>query len=300
MEVVSRDFGTADGKPGPFRNATDGRWSFYSSDVGCGNPQIGDWRWKWYYKTVPLDGVSVIAEERQSGDGQTFTAWDSGNDVTWFALKKIGRVQDGNCDATCMLDEMEAENAELTWILRLVGFLLMFVGLVIMGMPAAMVPGMVPILGELLEDLAGMMICAVCFYVALGLASLTIALSWLVVRPMLALPLLFMCSCCIGGAAYLVSRHRRGRDLFDFDDVAEELRGGYRSAVGGAAEEDKEDEEKRWILESTDPPSNECEAAPLPPVQSNWTDNNSDPTPTAPPAPDIAPSAPMNPYSGVY
>jgi hypothetical protein len=101
-----------------------------------------------------------------------------------------------------MFKAAQAANVTLTWILRGVGFFLMFLGLVMVFRPIAVVADVVPIVGSLL----GVGTAIFAFLVSLTLGSITIAVSWLAVRPVLGVGLLLLSA---GAAAGLIALARR-------------------------------------------------------------------------------------------
>jgi hypothetical protein len=149
------------------------------------SPQVGDARLT--FKAVKPAAVSLVA--RQVGD--TFEAYPA------KAGDQILLVKYGTLSADAMFKAAQAENATLTWILRLVGFLIMFFGLLMVFRPVTVFADVIPIFGTLLG--AGLGIFA-----GLGAAALslmTIAVSWIFFRPLLGIALLVLAA---GGIAALV------------------------------------------------------------------------------------------------
>merc|ERR1712196_521596 len=80
------------------------------------------------------------------------------------------------------------ENAARTWLMRLVGFLMMAIGLALILQPMAVVLDVIPFLG----NLAGMAFAVAALLAAVVLTSITIAIAWIFVRPMIAGGLLLL------------------------------------------------------------------------------------------------------------
>lgn len=178
---------------------------------GACNAQIGDWRWKWTYRTVPLNGLSVLAKQKQAHEGRaTFDAWGSSQtDVTWLAVSSIGMVQDGACNGACMLDEMESANTFMTWLFRILGWVLMIGALNAMLHWIAVTPAAIPCgIGNLIEDMIGCVLCLFSCCVGSALSMITIAIAWLFVRPMIAIPLLLLACAAAGVAVFLQMQHK--------------------------------------------------------------------------------------------
>ncbi len=138
------------------------------------SPQIGDVEIS--FKIVPQDTVSVVAKQ-ENGDLVPYTAKTG---------KRVFRVTRGEHTLDSMMDAAESEAKLMTWILRLVGFILMFSGLTTMLKPLQVLADVLPFLGNLVGGGIGL----ICGLIAAALTTLTIAISWVVVRPMVGIPLL--------------------------------------------------------------------------------------------------------------
>lgn len=139
-----------------------------------GQPRIGDMRVT--FRAVYPHTISLIAKQKE----------DSFVDYTAKNGKKLSYLTDGEQDAASMFATARTNNKILTWILRLVGFLLMFWGLKGVFQPIATLGEVLPFLGTLLNG--GISIVA--FLLALPCALVTIAIAWLVYRPIVGVVLL--------------------------------------------------------------------------------------------------------------
>ncbi len=137
-------------------------------------PKIGNLQIS--FGAVKPGTVSIIARQL----GATFEPWTSSNG------REIAKLAAGTVSAENMVGKMEAENATLTWILRLVGFVLMAVGVGLLSNPLAVLANVLPLLGDVLR--AGVGLFAV--MVAGALSLVTIAVAWLAYRPVLGVLLL--------------------------------------------------------------------------------------------------------------
>jgi hypothetical protein len=145
-----------------------------AAKVNPAMPEIGDLRIS--FQELRPGVVSVAA--RQLGD--TFEAWQSpGNGTSVFELEP-GTVSKEN-----MVKGMEAKNSKLTWILRLVGFVLMALGLAMVFSPIAVVADVIPLIGDLLRMGTGLFAGVI----AAALSLLTISIAWIAYRPLLGIPL---------------------------------------------------------------------------------------------------------------
>jgi hypothetical protein len=94
----------------------------------------------------------------------------------------IALIGSGNMPASELFAQAQSENKILTWILRGVGSLVMFIGFVCLTAPITWLARWIPGVGWLVET--SMAIIAICLTAIVS--TLAIALSWLAVRPLLA------------------------------------------------------------------------------------------------------------------
>jgi len=163
---------------------------FYKGDNPA-SPSIGDERIT--FEVVRPTAVSVVA--RQVGD--TFEPYraDAGGAILL--------VKYGTLSADSMFQASQDENATFTWILRLVGLLLMAMGLGLVFNPLAVVADVLPFAGSLLRGGIGLF----ALLVAASLSLVTIALAWVFYRPLVGLGLLAVA----GGALFALHRMSAGR-----------------------------------------------------------------------------------------
>lgn len=152
----------------------DGFWLADATTLYSGedpkSPQIGDLRVK--YSAVAPQPASLIAE----ADGEGFKEWTSPADTGIYL------VEAGSVDAAALVGHAQSTNSMWGWILRAVGFVLLWIAFSMMLGPLATLAVVLPPLGRMV----GMFTGAVAFVLALVLASVTIVLSWILVRPLWA------------------------------------------------------------------------------------------------------------------
>jgi len=154
-------------------------------------PVIGDVRVR--FRAVPPAQVSVVA--KQIGD--TFEPYVASNG------EKISLLKEGTFSAESMFQAAQASNKKLTWIIRFVGFLLMLIGLSMILKPLSVSADVLPFLGSLVAAGTGIVaagIAAVCSLV-------TIAIAWIVYRPLLGISLLVVAGAI--GAFVLMNRKKQ-------------------------------------------------------------------------------------------
>lgn len=154
------------------------------------SPKVGDVRVT--FKAVVPHDISII--ERQTGS--TLAPWTASDG------KDIAMLVSGLRTAEQMFASAKAANNAFTWILRLVGFLMMFIGVKMVLGPIATLVDVIPIL----NGIVSMGVSLVAFLVAAVFALVTIAVSWIVVRPVLGIALLVVAGAI---AAYIFMKKQQ-------------------------------------------------------------------------------------------
>lgn len=138
------------------------------------SPQVGDLRVT-FEVVKPLE-VSVIAKQR----GTTFAPYTTKTRGT------LELLQTGVHTADEMIQMAQDSNKMLTWFLRLVGFILMLGGLNLVFKPLSVVADVLPIAGTIVGAGTGL----ISFLVAALGSLITIAIAWIVYRPLLGIALI--------------------------------------------------------------------------------------------------------------
>lgn len=138
------------------------------------SPQVGDVRIT--FETVPPTDVSLAAQQV----GSSFAPYQASTGDT------IELLQAGTHTAAAMFDKAQSDNKLLTWILRAVGFFLMFAGLGMIFKVLSVLADVLPFLGNVIGAGTGI----ISFLIAAVLSLITIALAWVVYRPIFGIILL--------------------------------------------------------------------------------------------------------------
>ncbi|GGD18217.1 TMEM43 family protein [Aureimonas glaciei] len=154
-------------------------------------PALGDLRIS--YTKVPAGPLSLIAQ--QSGD--SFTAYQT------QAGDRLLLVDSGAVSLDKMFADAQSANVVITWIVRLVGLVLLFIGFALVTKPISVVASVVPLLG----DLVGLGTGLIAFVAATVTGGVTIAIAWFFYRPLLALLILAVTAAIVFGIVAL--RRRR-------------------------------------------------------------------------------------------
>ncbi|HUO89387.1 MAG TPA: TMEM43 family protein [Rhizomicrobium sp.] len=155
-------------------------------------PAVGDIRV--HYASLPSGAViSILA--RQSAGG--FAPYTTSNGY------QIHLARAGNAPALLMIADQRKAESMLTWILRGVGTLLMFIGFTMFFGPIAVLASVIPFLGSLVRGATA----AFALVLTIPVALVTIAVSWLVFRPLIGGGMLVLAA----GLGYLLWRWHHSR-----------------------------------------------------------------------------------------
>lgn len=155
----------------------------YQGDGSPGNPQVGDIRIGFH--ALP-SGLAVTVFGNQSGD--TLQPYVRGNDQLYLAYE-------GNrADA---IESLHSTYQVMGWLFRVVGFLMMWGGLTIVGGPLTGMLSFLPVVGNLGRAVIG----AIMFVVALILSAITIFIAALL-QNIIALIVLLLFIVGVGGWLY--------------------------------------------------------------------------------------------------
>lgn len=138
------------------------------------NPAIGDLKISYQYLPDGLE-MSIVARQVNS----TFAPFATANG-------NISLIKTGNHSAEAMFSIAKRANHSMTWVLRIIGFLLMFFGFNLIFAPLAVLGDVIPIVGSII----GVGVALMSLLLALPLSLAIIAIAWLVYRPVLAIVLL--------------------------------------------------------------------------------------------------------------
>ena len=133
-----------------------------------GDPKVGDL--KIILNVLRPGEVSVVAKQA----GHSFQPY-----LTQAGTELV-MIEAGSVPADLMFKHEEEANVMLTWILRLVGLVMMTAGICLVFKPLRTVADVLPMLGDLL----GMGVGIFALALALPLTLITIAVAWLFYRPL--------------------------------------------------------------------------------------------------------------------
>jgi hypothetical protein len=139
-------------------------------------PKVGDVRIS--FQVVNPSTVSLVGVQT----GQTFAPYQTATGTS------ILLVEEGNLTAPQMFKKAQDANTFMTWLIRVGGFFLMFLGIFMLFRPIVVFADVVPLFGTMLG--AGIGLFA--FLGAAILSFLTIAIAWVFYRPFIGITMLVL------------------------------------------------------------------------------------------------------------
>ncbi|MDP2385993.1 MAG: TMEM43 family protein [Bacteroidota bacterium] len=169
------------------KNAMLSAGSIYMGSKNLSNPEVGDVRIS--YQAVYPKNVSIVAKQI----GNTFEEYIASNDETVLLLKE------GTSSAENMFKKAIEGNKFKTWLLRWLGFFMMFFGFRGIFKPLIAMGNIIPFVGSMISMGVGI----ISFALALPISALIIAIAWFTYRPLM--------SGIIIGSALLIYFYYRSR-----------------------------------------------------------------------------------------
>lgn len=163
----------------------------YYRGANPATPQIGDARIS--FAVVPQQDVSLVARQVQD----TFEPYQ-------IKKQQIELIEPGTLSTQTLFQHELQRNNILTWILRVVGTLLMIIGIALVFGPLQAIGNVIPFVGDLVGAGTG----CVAAGIGAALSAGTIALAWVVIRPLIGVPLFIA---MLGILVLLLAHGRRRR-----------------------------------------------------------------------------------------
>ncbi len=157
-------------KPSPAYKLVDNSY-YYGNSLSA--PEIGDVRVSFTY--AEASDYSIMAQQ----SGVSFTPYQT-------KTNELSLLEKGVLSADLMIAEAKADNKLTSWIFRGVGTLVVFLGFGLLMKPLSVLADVIPLLGNIVG--AGTSLIA--FLLALCVSISTIAVAWVVYRPLLGIALL--------------------------------------------------------------------------------------------------------------
>ncbi len=152
---------------------TDNEMFSYPNGFYFGNttttPYVGHTRVT--YQAAPGGVVSILAEQ----EGSTFGPYEASSGAELY------RLEQGVVGAEAMFDNAKAENKAVTMVLRIVGAMVMSIGIGLVLQPLEVVADIIPCIG----DLVGAAVSCVAGLIGITLSLIVIGIAWVANRPII-------------------------------------------------------------------------------------------------------------------
>lgn len=141
------------------------------------NPEIGDIRISYKYVPSGID-ISIIGKQNYN------------NTITEMPTKsgEIYIQYDGNYSYDEMINQYKNNNKFLTKLLRVAGWLLMYVALLLLINPINVLLQFIPILSKITNAISSFLLLGISF----ALSIITIAIAWLAYKPLISIALFML------------------------------------------------------------------------------------------------------------
>ncbi len=137
-------------------------------------PRIGDMKITYSYTPSGIYSFAGKLEQK------SITKYNTKNGKSFLF------VREGKVDADIIFKSEQSANVTLAWILRGVGFIVMFIGFTMIMGPLSALANVLPFLGSIVSGVTGVVAGALTFI----LGSIVISIAWFSVRPMLSLSII--------------------------------------------------------------------------------------------------------------
>lgn len=179
---------------------------YITNAADMNNPEVGNIRIS--YKINDYKTVSVLGKQV----GSTITSYASKNNKTYREL------YEGSKTSTEMINSIEAGNKMSKWIFRILGTILVCLGMSMILSPLTTLIGYIPFLGKIVNGAIGV----VSSTVGLAVSLLTIAVAWLVYRPIIGIALIVVSVGLVILAKKYISKKDDGKKPESKEEVKEE------------------------------------------------------------------------------
>lgn len=160
--------------PESLRERVKSRMGGYYVGADPEKPEVGDLRVS--FSVVRSGPVSIVARQ----EGSVLKSYQT------KAGDAIEMLSTGERTSAEMFKAAQDANKFITWLIRLAGFFMMFIGLAMIMKPLSVLADVVPFIGNIVGFGTGLF----AFLIALVVSLVTIAIAWIVVRPVLGIGLL--------------------------------------------------------------------------------------------------------------
>eukprot|EP00397_Hematodinium_sp_SG-2012_P026728 GEMP01028035.1.p1 GENE.GEMP01028035.1~~GEMP01028035.1.p1 ORF type:complete len:470 (+),score=79.39 GEMP01028035.1:59-1468(+) len=168
-----------------------------------------------FFTTSP-DAVSLLYKVTESGFSKYCAphSWLCGEE-------KISHIQQGEVDFDDLFEMFHSTEKTYRWGLRLLGFVVIFAGLYMIFSPIEWLAHHVPFIGDCVGGVVGCVLQCIEFLIAAGISLVTIAIVWVVMRPMVGIPLLLLGLAFIAMGIFQGRKNSKKKDFEEMDAASE-------------------------------------------------------------------------------
>lgn len=205
--------------------------TFQSNSYQTGNTGIGTVRVTFYGNDWANPQVTLLGKNA----GGEVVPWKA--PPSWLCDgSTLSDLRMGSVDKESLFNKLQSESEALTWILRIVGFLLMWLAFSLCFAPLEVAADCIPCIGPCLGDsIAGITCCISCLPAtacAVGIASL----MWCVMRPWVGVPVMVLCCAIMCALGHFVAT-RKSQKQQDQAAPGAALVAGIQNPMYGAAQQ---------------------------------------------------------------
>jgi len=177
--------------------------NFFGSNPG---EKIGAYRVSFKSLDLSKPMVTVLGEN----DGGAVVNWVS-KDSFMCSGYTLGNVMMGNLDKDTFFERLREASEMKTVILRIVGFILFWIGFSLCFAPLEVAADFIPFVGPYIGDAIGYVTCCIACVPATGCCILIVSIAWVFMRPMVGIPLFLGSVLILGFVMYSRSKVKGGR-----------------------------------------------------------------------------------------
>eukprot|EP00434_Breviolum_minutum_P001404 symbB.v1.2.001234.t1/scaffold63.1/size477159/5 len=159
----------------------------YSTGMTALNARVGDMKIKFKGTDWTDPSVSVLGKNLQG----IIQEWIAPNDWLCSGYTLLD-LRKGTMELSDMFDLQRAESSSLTWGLRFLGFVFAWIAFCLLAAPLEVAASCIPIIGHCLGNAISAITCCVSCIPATACTLGVIGVVWLVMRPMIAIPLIII------------------------------------------------------------------------------------------------------------
>jgi len=160
-----------------------------------GDPKVGSIRISWSASNV----TKASALGKQTGSAITGYTTKNGTNINEFFS--------GELTGSEMVQVLQQANKIATWILRILFTILICAGFSMVFTPVTVLVSVIPFLGKYLSKFTKGFAKVIGYIVGISLSLVVIALAWIAVRPLVAIPLLII----VGGLIFFLVRQSKNK-----------------------------------------------------------------------------------------